>query len=178
MPGMSSPCPNHCDPITCVHRAEYTPLSDRVQTPSSYRNHTQQLQEEKKWSASEIISTVQKSPTFKDHIHTLTRTLSLAHNLSYRHTHTHNGNILSVLRTALQPMQVLRFCAKAMRPPTLEVRTVLQRVWSPSETNTHVILTTCLDFPYTDHFEPNECRCRSHSSTHWVIHSQPWFLPV
>ncbi len=37
-------------------------------------------------------------------------------------------------------MQVLRFWAKAMRPPTLDVKTVLQRVWSPSETEKAVAL--------------------------------------
>ena len=41
----------------------------------------------------------------------------------------------SVLSTALQPIQVLRFWANAMSPPTLEVSTVLQRVWSPSGIN-------------------------------------------
>ena len=55
------------------------------------------------------------------------------------------GNQPSVLRTALQPIQVLLFWANAIRPPTLEVSTVLQRVWSPSGIkqttfNTHWIL--------------------------------------
>lgn len=45
----------------------------------------------------------------------------------------------SVFSVARHPMQVLLFWAKAMRPPTLEVSTVLQRVWSPSEGNTRSI---------------------------------------
>lgn len=48
----------------------------------------------------------------------------------------------SVLSTALQPMQVLLLCANAMRPPTFEVNTVLQRVWSPSARKENLIHDT------------------------------------
>lgn len=46
-----------------------------------------------------------------------------------RRTHKYKPSVFS---TALQPMHVLLFWAKAIRPPTFEVNTVLQRVWSPS----------------------------------------------
>ncbi len=59
-------------------------------------------------------------------------------------------------------MQVLRFWAKAMRPPTLDVKTVLQRVWSPSETEIAVALADSflkeILFYYCLQFEMNLMR--------------------
>lgn len=102
-----------------------------IQTPSSYRNHTQQLQ----WHVRcYMLKKQHKHVWTKIHFDKrkslkVNRTLKVYIEVE-THTHTHTPSVFS---TALQPIQVLLLWANAMRPPTFDVNTVLQRVWSPSE---------------------------------------------
>lgn len=95
----------------------------------------------------------------------------------------------SVFSTALQPIQVLLFWANAMRPPTFEVNTVLQRVWSPSErcqkchytfSEHRSILDTYLSHQLHLLFHPSQfcsINVTSVSQTYWAGHSLLCSLP-